>query len=228
MLRTLIALTFVAACQPSCKKDKDKFAEQSAELEVYQRDVAPMRAALSKTPPSWLDTAPACPAEALPAQFVESGFSLGDCAGSKINECLEECKQSIVAACYSAAIVLQAESPEGDRTLSTPLFARACQLGNASACTNWGSALDAKNPENQDCLLGTFQATCERGRDPWGCTMYSYMLASEGYDDATLSTIRSFEPTACRYGEEDPACQAIRDLLKEASVAETTFQDGGT
>lgn len=226
MHRILIALMLAAGLQ-SCKK-QDEFAAQNEQLEVYKREVAPTRSALRANPPSWLGTPPECPTEALPKQFVEGGFNLEDCANNKIDQCLERCKGSVVAACYSAALILQDEAIDGDRTLSTPLFARACKLGHASACTNWGSSLDTKDPNLQDCLRDTFGATCKAGKDPWGCTMYSYMLASEGLDDATLGTIRSYEPTACRYGEEDPACKAMRDLLKQAETPDDSFRDGGS
>jgi hypothetical protein len=227
MYRILIALSLVTTSLASCKKKKDEFAAQDVKLEVYQRDVAPTRSALDKSPPSWLGTPPACPANVLPKQFVEPGFSLEDCAGSKIEQCLEMCKNSAVSACYSAALILQAESPESDRRLSTPLFARACQLGDASACTNWASALDDEDQSSLDCRRDTFEATCKRGQDPWGCTMYSYILANQGLDEVNLRTIRSLSNTACRYGEDDPACQAMRDLLKQADAPVEAFRDGG-
>lgn len=228
MYRILIALSLVTTSLASCKKKKDEFAAQDVKLEVYQRDIAPARSALHESPPSWLGTPPACPANVLPKQFVEPGFSLEDCAGSKIDQCLEMCKNATVSACYSAALILQSESPESDRRLSTPLFARACQLGDASACTNWASAL-REDPSNQDCRRDTFEATCQRGQDPWGCTMYSYILANQGLDEANLRTIRGLSDTACRYGEEDPACQAMRDLLKQADrpAEAEAFRDGG-
>jgi hypothetical protein len=228
MYRILISLALVTTSIASCKEKKDEFATQEDKLEVYQRDVAPARTALGKSPPSWLATPPACPTKVLPKQFVEPGYSLEDCAGGRIDQCLEQCKNSMVSACYSAALILQAESPENDRTLSTPLFARACQLGDASACTNWASALDESDPKNEDCRRDTFEATCKRGQDPWGCTMYSYILANQGIDEATLSTIRSYVGTACRYGEDDPACKAMRDGLKQLEAAVLEFRDGGT
>tara|TARA_R110002096_G_scaffold16898_8_gene57885 strand:- start:20946 stop:21635 length:690 start_codon:yes stop_codon:yes gene_type:complete len=227
MHKIFIALSLVTALLASCKDKKDEFAAQEVKLEVYKRDVAPKRRQLDKSPPSWLATPPACPLQVLPEQFVEPGFSLDECAGDKLEECLDRCKNSVVSACYSAALVLQSESPEDDKRLSTPLFARACQLGDASACTNWASTLDNSDPSQYTCLRDTFKATCQRGQDPWGCTMYSYALASQSMDETTLGTIRSLAGTACRFGEEDPACQAMRELLNRPDGPSQEFRDGG-
>ncbi len=57
--------------------------------------------------------------------------------------------------------------------------------------------------------------------------MYSYILANQGLDEVNLRTIRSLSNTACRYGEDDPACQAMRDLLKQADAPVEAFRDGG-
>ncbi len=51
MYRILIALSLVTTSLASCKKKKDEFAAQDVKLEVYQRDVAPTRSALDKSPP---------------------------------------------------------------------------------------------------------------------------------------------------------------------------------
>lgn len=228
MYRALIALSFASTTLVSCKSKEDKFAAAEAQLQLYQRDVVPKRTALNQSPPSWLTTPSGCPTEVMPERFLEPGFNLRDCTGNNIDQCLAMCKDSIASACYGAALVLQAENPTGDKKLSTPLFARACQLGDASGCTNWGSALDATDPNNQDCLRETYRATCERGQDPWGCTMYSYMIASQATVDATLVTINSYVGTSCRYGEDDPACQTMRDLLKQSKAMAEALRDGGT
>lgn len=214
----------------SCNKKRDAFAEQGVALEVYKREAAPKRTAMLQKPLVWLETAEGCPSTVMPQAFTESDYDLDGCSGPGLDACLEQCKNSVATACYASALILQSDEPnieKSDNALSTGLFARACTLGNASACTNWAASLEAPKTTNRACLRATFEATCERGRDAWGCTMFGYIVAEENLDAALLTKLHGWLPTSCRYGAEDPACQSMKALIADASAALNGASDAG-
>lgn len=227
MRPSIIPLLLLSCSFASCKKSENAIdhGRQDEQLEVFRREAAPARSTLSQAPPSWLGALPSCPTSVLPKRFEEPEFSLEDCAGDKLAQCLLRCKASDASACYSAALLLQADTPVDDQPLSTPLFARACELGNASACTNWGATLDETDAGQRECLRNTYEATCRRGQDPWGCTMYARMLVDDGINESTLGAIQGFAPIACRYADDDPACQAMAEVLQVAMLRSAAAQD---
>lgn len=225
MNRQTLALAFTTlalATTAGCQKKRDAFAEQDVALEVYKREAVPTRTAMLTAPPAWLETPQPCPTAVMPQAFVENDYDLDGCSGPGLDACLEQCKNMVAPACYASALILQSDGPsteKSDNALSTGLFARACALGNASACTNWAASLEAPKTTNRACLRATFEATCERGRDAWGCTMFGYIVADENLDAALLVKLRGWLPTSCRYGADDPACQSMNALIADASAA---------
>jgi hypothetical protein len=97
------------------------------------------------------------------------------------------------------------------------VFLRACQLGSASACTNAA----AGRPEQDACALETYEATCERGSDPWGCVMLGGLLVKEE-QHRDLERARKVLPKACAIADDDPACQAARGILHSIDTPPAT------
>ena len=229
MYNSIAHLALAALVLLSCKNDKDSARDNAGDvqLEVYKRGTEPTRAALSKAPPSWLgaDTLPACPADALPKSFSEPNFNPEMCAGDRIDQCLEACKNSDATACYSAAILMQEVNDNGAPDISTPLYARSCQLGDASGCTNWAASMDQNLESNQDCLFRTFEATCLRGQDPWGCTMHAHRVSAQLPPNESLEKLRSLVATSCKWGESDPACQSLRTLIGRLESTKEPLRD---
>jgi hypothetical protein len=159
-----------------------------------------------------------CPADALPKAYTEDDFDLSTCAGAKIEACLQTCKGGNQSDCYSAAILLQQAEKPAQQTTATALYARACKLGSASACTNWGAGLNEVG--NEGCLLRTYKATCKAGRDPWGCSMYARALHLDDASELTAEIGRDLSRIACRLGADDPACVALKQMTDSLAIRE--------
>lgn len=224
MRTDLLALSLLSTL--ACKGSVDKGAgtSENAQLEVFRKETKPPQ---PRSRPAWLKATPACPSKLLPKHYEEPNFSLEACAGELVDGCLAECQQGSASQCYASALTLQTETTDGDASVVIPLFARACELGNASACTNWAASFHDSAVESLDCLRNTFESACRLGQDPWACTMLGRMLVDDGADDSTVTTLQGLMPIACRHGEEDQACTAMRDVLKAAGKPSAADIDAG-
>ena len=81
-------------------------------------------------------------------------------------------------------------------------------LADASGCKNAA----AGRPVQDDCAFTTYEASCERGRDPWGCVMLGHELLDGNAWRRDVERTRKVLPIACSRGEADPACQAARQV----------------
>jgi hypothetical protein len=62
--------------------------------------------------------------------------------------------------------------------------------------------------------LATYEASCDPGDDPWGCTMLGHSLVRGDPRHRDLQRARTVLPKACRLGQDDPACQAASQILE--------------
>lgn len=223
-------LVFLVLGLGACNKKESEPTEvvlppvTAQELSDFQQGAEARRASIVSDWPKWLERPEGCPADLMPAKFEGHDFSLEECQGDKIQGCLRQCEFFDAASCYSAAIIL--ESPElAVDQVSPALFARACQYGSASACTNWTAGLvmaesqAAGGRKYSDCQERSFEISCTRGQDPWGCAMLAHALAEKGPLEGDLPRIEAAAKVACRLGEEDPACQTGKGVLQSISAA---------
>jgi hypothetical protein len=228
MRSTLILLTLVAACS---KSDPPQVAAISdEELAGYQKGAEVKREEIIHTWPTWLARPEGCPADQMPAQFIEHEVSLERCQGEKVKACLKKCKFFDPAACYSAALILQSPEREVD-AVSPALFAQACKYGSASGCTNWTAGLLLKSmkrdsPEYTECQERSFELSCTRGEDPWGCAMFAHALAEKGPLQEDMPRIEKAAAVACRFGGSDPACQTAQGTLRSIVERNVAKEEG--
>ena len=157
--------------------------------------------------PAWLPDPTECPTRRLPAAFVRPIWDPNAARGGRLLHAVRGCEAGAVELCYAAAQDLIHESQTS--VAAESLFLRACQLGDASACTNAAAGRNAAD----ECSFETFEAACERGRDPWGCVMLGGALARDA-KHRDVSRARQVLPRGCRLADDDPACQAARALLE--------------
>lgn len=156
------------------------------------------QAALAEQP-SWLFTPAACLSDKLPARFVDFSFDDEACLGGRLLACVEECRAGMPASCYSAALAAQRDDALSLDT-DQALFVRACTLGMASGCTNAAAFLlkkDAADP----CAGPAFEVVCERGYDPWACTMLAKALLAHA-DKPDAQRLQRLLAEACRLGDD--------------------------
>jgi hypothetical protein len=171
--------------------------------------------------PGWLTAgAESCPADVLPFRFSSTGFYSGACSGGRLGDCVRECEQGSSQSCYHAALEGQARG--FDEAVVSALFVRACHLGNASACTN-AAAGRTKVPEGFDaCSIRTFRRVCELAADPWACTMTAGESVKSIQTPEDEARVRDLVDAGCRFGPEDPACQAASGLLDKLDQRRTS------
>jgi hypothetical protein len=234
----LLLITFALTTALACSKKKEEAAQVSLppitdqEMAGYQEGAEAKREQIIKAWPEWLEHPNACPVEIMPESFQGHDFSLEECQGEKIHSCLRKCEFFDAAACYSAALILESPELAVDK-LSPALFARACEYGSASACTNWTAGLvmaeaqAAGERKYSDCQERSFEASCTRGQDPWGCAMYAHALAEKGPLEADLPRIEAAAKVACRLGQDDPACQTGQGILQEITAVKAGNSPAG-
>jgi hypothetical protein len=161
-----------------------------------------------------------CPADAFAPAARETGDAFLTYCDGRRTWCAEQCFGADATACYGLALALQqAEHPQAAETL----FARACTLGVTSGCTNRAAGMLAREPERaaaNACAARTFAQACER-EDAWGCTMHAGDLLERPDARQHADRIRKALDGGCRYGVEDPACQAAGQLRKALERLET-------
>jgi TPR repeat protein len=167
----------------------------------------------------WLSPASNCPADIMPTIEREIVYFDEECE-KNAEGCLRHCKNNDANACYALALFIQAKE-EKPQNLTESLFLRSCKLGIVSGCTNRAAGqfnLNVENAEEIECGARTFEKTCALN-DPWGCTMYGFVLAHGKGVEQNFKKALEILPKGCSLGEEDPACANARDLEKQISEA---------
>ncbi len=99
--------------------------------------------------------------------------------------CEAECAAGEADACAERGYQVQGSGAADASAASDAWFRRACQLGHATACTNFGAQLwlaDAAPATDVVCAGRLFDAACAAG-EHFGCGMAGRLLV-EGSDDA--------------------------------------------
>lgn len=149
-----------------------------------------------------------CPAKIMPATFVTRNTWDDTAArGGRLLYAVRACESGDGDYCYAAAQELIAEDLSSAAAQS--LFLAACRLGLASGCTN-----AAAGHAQDDCSFAAYEASCDRGQDPWGCAMLGLALVHGDPRHRDLQRARAVLPKACRRGQDDPACQVASQLLE--------------
>lgn len=157
-----------------------------------------------------------CPADLYQGPEITLNHFFEECAANEM-ACLKRCNKKDANACYSLAYVLEQRAVEKKYFL--PFYARACQGGVSSGCTNLASHKDDGGSINPPrCYTRSYALNCQNG-DEWGCTMYAFRLY-EGKGAAVDKdlALKALEGS-CTYGETDPACSAAMSL-REAIKSE--------
>jgi TPR repeat protein len=92
--------------------------------------------------------------------------------------CSKSCSAGDGDACLTLALKLQISerNQRHDGIETTQLFARACKLGLAAACTNWGAGrLFGDEAADVPCLYRVFAAACD-ARETFGCSMMARIM----------------------------------------------------
>jgi hypothetical protein len=139
---------------------------------------------------------PACLADQIPA-LTSSPEHDASCQAD--TTCEAKCTDGVADACMIHAYAVQRDG--GD---AAPLYARACKLGLAVGCTNYGAWLWLGNipvpPANEICARRLFEASC-RAREPFGCGMVGRMMAENARTPAEQEAARRhFDATCNVYG----------------------------
>ena len=169
------------------------------------------QAALSylHTRPAWLFPADACPADVMYPYEQKVAYSELKC-GEDIGRCINLCRNADANACYGLAIALQKRKEEQE---AEALFLQACKNGISSGCTNRAAGMQHFEGDRRlACANRTYRATCDR-HDPWGCTMLGAALYhGEGLKRDLPAAKRALKK-GCDGDDDDPSCQAAKDLL---------------
>jgi len=101
-----------------------------------------------------------------------------DCTAENL-ECRDACMAGDADACLGRAYQIEREESESGE--AAVLYNRACQLGLAVACTNYGATLwiDASSADAIDCSRRIFEKTCS-AKERFGCGMLGRMLVEHG------------------------------------------------
>jgi len=150
-----------------------------------------------------------CPSELVQPKDI-SFDDMTDYCGEYQNICFSRCLIGSSNYCFGLANHLNMS--ESAEKYSRPLYAKSCELGLASGCTNTAAGLQHyQGPHKAECYTNTFKKSCAL-EDAWGCTMYAYNLVEgkgvEKNIDLALNALKG----SCRFGETDPACSAGLEL----------------
>lgn len=164
-----------------------------------------------------------CPADISPQQVSRDNATnidagLPETVASHYLQCA---RHDNASACYNLATGLEKLNYWLD---AQTVYQQACRLGYASGCTNRAAGMlqeqikqPQRNAQKMQCIARSFAKSCN-WRDPWGCSMYSQLLASgQGVKQDRKKALVVLKDS-CRYGEVDPACQTaheIREYLRK-------------
>ena len=154
-----------------------------------------------------------CPVELIQKQDIEFFNETSVCEKNE-NRCLKLCLNGSSDHCFGLANHFN-KSDETSGAFARPLYAKSCQLGLVSSCTNVAAGIKNDDGlEEAQCYTKTFEKTCKLD-DPWGCTMFAVSLIyGDGVDrdlDKALLVMRG----SCRFGETDRACSTAMELASE-------------
>ncbi|MEP3653555.1 MAG: sel1 repeat family protein [Litorimonas sp.] len=162
-----------------------------------------------------------CPSDLVPEKDIHFENHTSDC-GQNQNSCLKKCLRGSSNHCFGLANHLNIVD-DRPSLYSQSLYAKSCQLGLVSACTNVGAGLKNEFGLKQaNCYTETFEKTCELD-DPWGCTMYAISLIYGEGTEKDLNKALSVMRGSCRFGESDRACSTALELTSEITMGE--FED---
>lgn len=180
----------------------------------------PAALAYLRTHPTWLFPADACPADVMPPVEQRLNYDREGCAAD-LGRCINQCHNADANACYGLALTLQQRKTDPDANQQAEaVFLQACKNGIASGCTNRAAGMQYTEGDRQlACANRTYRATCDR-QDPWGCTMLGAALYhGEGLKRDLPAAKRALKK-GCDGDDDDPSCQAAKDLLSRIADEE--------
>jgi hypothetical protein len=169
-----------------------------------------------------------CIADRTPARLVLS--TVIDCAGAERDRCVAACDGGDGQACRALAHELEAgvdgdfdTQADADPEGAALLFARACHLGDASACTNYGAyllyAAGGIDPDPA-CAARLHAMTCDAG-DAWGCGMRGRELGNGLGVAQDVAAARTLLADSCKTYGGFP-CDVLAELEAAAAAAAPT------
>ncbi|NBD13434.1 SEL1-like repeat protein [Corallococcus silvisoli] len=160
-----------------------------------------------------------CPADVVSARQAKLKDFTTYC-DARLSKCARQCFESDATACYALALALQNDAATAK--WAEPLFYRSCALGVSSGCSNRAAGLQVEQESDDkvlSCAARTFEKTCAQG-DPWGCSIHGLNLVQGKLMPRDMKKARDVLGRSCKYGLEDPACQAARSLLAQIDTLE--------
>ena len=111
---------------------------------------------------------PKVAAERKPEDHAASAWQ--SCDKDDLAACEAECNRGVASTCVKLANSIATHAHDVARELS--YYKRACDLGSASGCTNYGATLRQPGAPrvSAECATGFFERGCS-GDDAWGCAM---------------------------------------------------------
>ena len=195
---TLTACAQIASLRPNSPDDTKA---QVTKLIVAQRAKA-----------EWMSM-PSCPVDRMPEKGRRPDSSLNDCAINP-ERCLQKCDAKDGDACYFLANLIQ-EHDKIENDVAEVLYQRSCELGVVSGCTNRAANILERNEEKGNvCAAHTFEKACLND-DPWGCTMYGFVVAEGIGRQKNLSEAELLLKKACEISidKSGGACVRANEVL---------------
>ncbi|MDE3175460.1 MAG: sel1 repeat family protein [Pseudomonadota bacterium] len=134
--------------------------------------------------------------------------------------CHERCAARDGDACLSLAQTLEAERPALPTHYWKSVYTAACELGEASGCTNRASALrnlddadplDSAAEPAANCEYRSFRYACAH-EDAWGCAMLGQALMNGEGVAADASQAKAMVRKTCAIAPDFEACEFARRL----------------
>lgn len=197
----LLVLAALASSSAGCLKQTPATPQEIASAVVSHSD--------------WVTDAHRCSIDFMDRAEISALPEGRFCSSSKLEKCLGRCVSGQGPSCYWLGQNLQ--SAKADDTAVEALFQRSCKLGVGSGCTNRAaSILVDKNGDRtlESCALRTFERTCAFD-DPWGCTMFALELTRSSESEQDRARALAALEKSCRYGSDDPACTAAKQLTEQ-------------
>jgi hypothetical protein len=149
-----------------------------------------------------------CPSKLMPV--VETNYQdYIEYCSDKLNICLDQCMNG--KASYCVGLANNVISDEIQYKYSEFVFAKACQKGVVTACTNRAAGIMRFSAERMECVANSFAKTCEYD-DAWGCTMYGLVLSRGMGIDANPELALKVLKAGCKHGSDDSACKSAKAI----------------
>lgn len=142
-----------------------------------------------------------------------------DCAQDPV-ACHQRCAARDGEACLSLAQTLEAERPRLPANSWKSLYTAACELGEASGCTNRAASLrNLDDPDPLDhaaepaanCEFRSFRYACDNN-DAWGCTMLGQAFWNGEGVAADQRQARAMFAKSCAITPDFEACEFGRNI----------------